>query len=112
MFARVKLIALCSTMVLLTGCASTTIYPNGKNSFSSVTNSSEQGYAEKDAKQKAEKQCLDQGKRLVVVNHHTEYHGADEQTKIVGGVVAALVGGPNFAVSSSDYQVRMTFKCV
>jgi len=55
--------------LLLTGCASTTIFPKGNNNYSSTSTSSDQNYAEKDAIEKAHKQCMDQGKRLAVTNH-------------------------------------------
>lgn len=107
-----KVIATCTSIALLTSCANTTIFPNGPNSFSSVSTSSQQKYAESDAKSKAEAHCKKLGKQLAVSNHQTEYHGADTSTKVAGAIVSGLVGGPNFAVSSSDYEVKMQFKCV
>tara|TARA_R110000868_G_scaffold210193_2_gene460215 strand:+ start:1559 stop:1897 length:339 start_codon:yes stop_codon:yes gene_type:complete len=106
-----KLIAICAASTLLTSCASTSIYPTGKNTYSSVTTSSEQGYAEKDALAKAEEKCTKQGRKLAVLNHHTEYHGVDAQTKLVGGIAAGLLGGPNYTTSSNDYEVKMNFRC-
>lgn len=99
-------------ILLLAGCAQTSIYPTGGNTYSSVSTSSSQGPAESDAKSKAEAQCAKQGKRLVVMQHQTAYNGADTGTKIAGGIVSGLIGGPNMAVSSSDYEVKMRFKCV
>jgi hypothetical protein len=105
------LLILCATAVVATGCASTTIYPAGKNTYTSVSTSSDQGYAEKDAEKKATEQCTKQGRRLVVLKHDTEYHGPDASQKLVGGIVGGVLGGGNPTTSSSDYQVKMTFKC-
>lgn len=107
-----RTIILSTAILLLTSCAQTTIYPIGKDEFSSVSTSSNQGYAEQDAKAKAETHCNKLGKRLQVINHQTRYRGPDAQTKMVGGVVSGLTGGPNSAVSENDYEVRMLFKCV
>lgn len=107
-----SLFTLCALAIFMTGCAQTSIYPTGNNTYTSVSTSSDQGYAEKDAQKKAEEQCTKQGKHLVVMKHDTEYHGADQQTKLVGGITSGLLGGSNPAVSSSDYQVKMSFKCV
>lgn len=105
------LLALFPVIMIIAGCAQTTIYPTGNNNFSSVSTSGDQGYAEKDALEKAEKHCADLGRRLVVLKHDTEYHGPDQQTKLVGGIAAGLLGAPNPTTSSSDYKVKLTFKC-
>jgi hypothetical protein len=106
-----SIFAVCAAATLMTGCASTSIYPTGNNTFSSVTTSSDQGYAEKDAQKKAEEQCAKVGKHLVVLKHDTEYHGPDQQTKLVGSIAGGLLGGGNTSTSNSDYQVKMNFKC-
>lgn len=108
---KLKLLVLVGGVLLLSSCAQTSIFPTGNNTYSSVSTSSAQGPAESDAKAKAEAQCTKQGKRLVVLQHQTNYQGADTSTKIAGGVISGLIGGPNMAVSSSDYQVKMQFKC-
>lgn len=97
----------------LVGCASTTIYPGENNTFSLVTTSSEQGYAEKDAEKKAADYCSKKGQELVVVSHKTEYHGADKNDAAMIGLASAILthGGGNPASSDQDYQVTMTFKC-
>lgn len=107
-----SLFALCAAAAVVTGCAQTTIYPSGNNTFTSVSTSSDQGYAEKDAEKKATEQCTKQGRRLVVIKHDTEYHGPDASQKIMGGIVGGVLGGGNAATSANDYQVKMTFKCV
>lgn len=103
----------CSIGFLLIGCASTTIYPEGHDTYSLVTTSSEQGYAEKDAKKKAEKHCMEMGKQLVVISHQSEYHGADKNNAAVIGLASAILtqNGPNPAKSNNDYEVKMKFKC-
>ncbi len=108
---KLKVLVL-GSILTLAGCAQTSIFPTGHNSYASVSTSSSQGPAEKDAREKAEAQCRLRGKRLIVTQHQTQYKGADTATKIAGGVVSALVGGPNMAVSSDDYEVKMRFKCV
>lgn len=106
-----SLLAICAAAALLTSCAQTTIYPTGNDTYSSVSTSSDEGYAEKDGQKKAEEQCTKQGKHLVVLNHKTEYQGVDSQTKLIGGIAGGLLGGGNPTTSSSDYKVKMTFKC-
>jgi hypothetical protein len=102
----------CSTGILLVGCASTTIYPEGKGNFSLVTTSAEQGYAEKDAEKKAAEYCTGLGKSLVVISHKTEYHGPDKNNAAVIGLASAiLTRGPNPAQSNQDYEVTMKFTC-
>ena len=108
--SRLALVSL--TSVLLAGCASTTIFPGPNNSFSLVTTSSEQSYAEKDAKTKAEDYCLARGKSLVVLDHQTKYNGADKSSvALIGLASAVLTDGPNPAQSSNDYEVRVKFIC-
>ena len=112
MSAKFHLLLACSAAVLLVGCASTTIYPGEKGTFSLVTTSSDQGYAEKDAEKKADEYCTKAGKRLVVVSHKTEYHGANkDNAALIGLASAVLNGGMNPAKSNEDYEVTMTFKC-
>lgn len=106
-----KVCLMTASAFLITACASTTIFPEGGNTFSSVSTSSEQSYAEKDALKKAETYCQKQNKKLVVLNHNTTYQGTDASQKIIGGVVSGVLGGPNPAVSSSDYEVKMRFRC-
>ena len=102
-----------SLSILLASCAQTTIYPMGGDTFSSVSTSSDQGFAEQGAKNKAEAYCQKMGKHLVVKNHETFYHGPDTQTKMLGGMFSDLTGSnQNHAVSESDYEVRMIFRCV
>ena len=109
---KIVSLSVCSAAILLAGCASTTIYPEANDSFSLVTTSSEQGYAEKDAQQKATEYCTNLGKRLVVVHHETAYHGADKNNAAMIGLASAiLTGGPNPARSNQDYEVKMQFKC-
>lgn len=108
-----RLFAACSLSFLIVSCAQTTIYPLGDNTFSSVSTSSDQGYAEQGAKNKAESYCQKMGRQLVVKNHETFYHGPDRQTKMLGGIVSDLTGSTeNHATSESDYEVRMIFRCV
>jgi hypothetical protein len=105
-------LSLCSLAIVLAGCASTTIYPEANDSFSLVTTSSDQGYAEKDASKKAAEYCTGLGKRLVVVHHETAYHGANKDNAAVIGLASAiLTGGSNPAKSNEDYEVKMQFKC-
>ena len=112
MSTKSALITITSAALLLTACANTTIYPGEKGTYSLVTTSSDQGYAEKDAKKKSEEYCTTLGKRLVVVNHKTAYHGADKNNVAVIGLVSTVLGGGgNPARSSEDYEVLMTFRC-
>lgn len=108
----IKMIMLGLAAMLLTNCASTTIYPNGGDVFTSVSTSSSQAYAEKDAQSKAAAHCKKLGKQFVVMRHETQYHGADTATKIAGGVASGFTGGTNLAVSENDYEVILQFKCV
>jgi len=107
-----KFILLCAASLLLTGCASTAIFPKGGNNYSSVTTSASQGNAEEDAKKKSERECVKQGKHLAIVSHQTTYRGADTGSKIAGGILGGLLlGGYNPAISSDDYEVKMQFRC-
>jgi hypothetical protein len=89
----------------------TTILPEGHNRFSSVTTSSSQTSAEYNAKKDIEDHCKKMNKNLVVSSHNTTYHGTTTENKIIGAVVGGLVGMPNPAVSSDDYEVKMRFYC-
>jgi hypothetical protein len=107
-----RLMLSASMITLLTSCASTTIYPGENGTYSSVTTSREQAYAEKDAAKKAEEYCRQQGKNYIVVNHQTKYQGADKTDSAMIGLASAMfTGGSNPAKSNEDYQVTMTFKC-
>ena len=109
----IKILSLCSIAVLLAGCASTTIYPKEDNTFSLVTTSSDQGAAEKDAKEKAQKYCNNLGKQLAVIKHDTVYKGADKNNVAVIGLVGAVLGaGGGHGRSNEDYELKMHFKCV
>lgn len=100
------------TASVLAGCASTTIFPEGKNQYSLVTTSSSEGSAEADAKKKAAKYCQKQAKNLVVLSHSTKYQGVNKQNAAMIGVASAfLTGGGNPARSNDDYQVTMKFTC-
>ncbi len=106
---RILSVGMC--LALLAGCASTTIYPEGDNNFSLVTTSSAQGAAESDAKNKAMKYCQKMGQRLVVLKHRTKYQGVPKNEAAIVGLASAVLGSPNTASSSSDYQVTMKFTC-
>jgi hypothetical protein len=112
---RIQKIALALSGIIalgLVGCASTTIYPGPNNSYSLVTTSGDQGYAEKDAEKKAEEYCQKKGQQLVVLNHKTEYHGVDKNNAAMIGLASAiLTRGGNPASSNQDYQVTMNFTC-
>lgn len=114
MYQAIHLMLLGLFMLLVLGCASTTIYPEGNNAYSLVTTSSEQSYAEKDAQSQADKQCTALGKSLVVLQHQTSYHGVNKESAALIGL-ATLVVNPkqphNPATSNSDYEVRMKFMC-
>lgn len=108
----IRLSLACLVAILLAGCASTTIYPGTKGNYSLVTTSSDQGIAEKDAEEKAEKYCNKMGKSLAVISHQTDYHGMDKNNAAIVGLAGAiLAGNGNLGRSNEDYQVTMQFKC-
>lgn len=111
---RIKLAwsTICPSLLLITSCASTTIFPSEGNTFTSISNSSEQSYAETDAKNKAEKHCKQLGKHLSIINHQTNYHGPDNQTKLMGAVAAQVLNTSNMATSQSDFEIILHFKCI
>ncbi len=97
---------------LLTGCASTTVFPLGHNKYSLVASSSSQGSAESAAKSKAQAVCKKHGKHLVVLSHRTKYQGVNKSDKAMMNIAGAvLAGDPAVADSNSDYKVTMKFAC-
>lgn len=113
MSKKISLSLVCSTTFLLASCASTTIYPGPNGNYSLVTTSSEQGYAQKDARKKAAEYCQSIGKNLVVINHQTNYNGADKNNAALIGLASSIftpdAGNP--AKSNQDYEVKMNFRC-
>ena len=104
--------ALLGAGLLLAGCSSTTVYPEGNNTYSLVTTSRAQSRAEKGAESKAEKYCKKKGKKLVVLTHKTKYQGiGKEKAAIIGIAGALLTGGAGMGNSNNDYQVSMKFAC-
>jgi len=98
-------------IVLGVSACNTTIYPEENNTFSSVTTSSIQSSAESNAQKDVENYCKKRGKRLAVIKHQTNYNGTTTGNKIAGALVGGMIGLPNPAISSSDYEVRMSFHC-
>lgn len=114
MYQTIRISMSALLMLFVAGCASTTIYPEGKDTYSLVSTSQDQGYAEKDAKEKAEKYCMEHGKSLVVVSHQSAYHGVSKDNAALIGLASSMLthGDPaNPAHSNSDYEVTMKFKC-
>lgn len=106
-----KLAALAVGCALIAGCASTTIYPGENNTFTSVTTSSDQGVAEKDALKKANEHCKKMGKRLVVLNRKSHYQGMKKSDAAVIGAVSTFLTGVNTAHRSDDNKVTLRFRC-
>lgn len=98
-------------IVLMISSCNTTIYPEANGTYSSVTTSSAQYSAESNAQKDTENYCKKMGKRPLVMNHKTSYYGTTTGNKIVGGIVGGLIGIPNPAISSSDYEVKTRFQC-
>ena len=116
-----KLTTLAVLCVTLTACstARTTIYPEGVNSFASVTNAASESDAHKDALKKADATCAVRGKYLRVVSNKVHYQGPDAQTKametIANGVISAMNSNTAVVGTSStndDYRVTLKFRCV
>ena len=107
----------CFIAILVVGCADTTIYPEANNTYSLVTTSGKQGYAEKDALKKSSEYCNKTGKKLVVLSHQTAYHGVEKtNAALIGLASLALTArqdsiGGNPATSNQDYEVTMKFTC-
>ena len=99
--------------VALTGCASTTIFPEKNNQFSLVTTSSSEGVAEKEALKKAEEYCAKRGQNLVVLEHQSTYQGVDKTHKALIGLTGALLTNNQMysANSDDDYRVNLRFTC-
>jgi hypothetical protein len=106
-----RLMAAAAALLLLTSCANTTIYPESNGTYSLVSTSVSQSAAEKDAKEKASKQCEKQGKHLVVLNHKSKYQGMNKADKAVIGLASTLLVGTNTTNSSDDYIVQLKFSC-
>lgn len=102
---------LAGAVLVLAGCAETTVYPIGNGRYSLVSTSSSQGYAEKYAKKKAAKVCSDKGKQLLVVSHKTVYQGVEKKDAAIIGVAGALVGDAGAGQSNDDYKTTLIFKC-
>jgi hypothetical protein len=98
-------------IILGISACNTTIYPEENNTFSSVTNSSMQSSAESNAQKDAENYCKKRGKSLAVIKHQTNYYGTTTGNKIAGAILGGIIGMSNPAVSSSDYEVKMRFRC-
>ena len=98
--------------LLLAGCASTTILPEGNGKYSLVTTSFSESSAFANAKQKAVEECQKQSKQLVVLNHKSTYQGIDKKDKAMLNIAGALINGnSSTANSSDDYEVTMKFRC-
>ena len=106
-----KNITLALTCLALVGCASTTIYPAANNTFTSVTTSSEQSYAEKDALKRARAHCEKMGKQLQVLKHESKYQGMKKSDQAVLGAISTVLIGVNTAKRSDDYRVALKFRC-
>lgn len=99
-------------VALLTGCASTTIMPNGNGRYSLISTSSSESAAITDAKKKATEECQKQNKQLIVLKHSSVYQGMDKTNKAMINLAGALLAGTaNSANSSEDYKVNMLFRC-
>ncbi len=74
MVSKTRLVFIGLSAIFLAGCAS--IHSGPDNTLSLTTTSSNQAYAEHDAKTKAEDYCLVRGKSFVLLDHLTKYNGA------------------------------------
>jgi len=106
-----KNITLALSCLTLAACASTTIYPGTDNTFTSVTTSSEQSYAEKDALKRANAQCEKMGKQLQVLKHESKYQGMKKSDQAVLGAISTVLVGMNTARRDDDYRVALKFRC-
>jgi len=99
-------------VLVLAGCASTTVFENEDGSYSLVTTSSSESYAVSEAKEDAEEKCQKLGKKFVLVDKKTTYQGADKTAKAVVGAVGVMTGkGYHDGSRHDDYKVEMKFKC-
>ncbi len=111
---RNKIFISTSLCLLLAGCANTTIYPEGDNNFSLVTNSAYQSEAEREALDKATDYCAKMGRRLIVIHHQTNYHGPDKTAAAMTEVASMMLSKDHETTSTrsnDDYEVTMKFTC-
>lgn len=100
-------------LLVLTGCASTTVLPREDGTYSLVANSHSANSAIAAAQEDAEDYCQRLGGlHAVVVKYDSHYKGADKNAKAVIGAVGMILGSYHGDGSRmDDNQVEMTFKC-
>lgn len=99
-------------LLVLTGCASTTVLPREDGSYSLVASSYSADSAISAAQDDAIEHCRRLGKSMVVVRYESRYNGADKNAKAVIGAVGVMTGryyGDGSRMD--DNQVEMHFKC-
>ncbi|MBN2689354.1 MAG: hypothetical protein JXR42_01945 [Gammaproteobacteria bacterium] len=105
--------------LLLAGCASTTstVYPQGNNSYTVITTSSAADNAASAAMKKANKVCAMHRKNIIVKDHYVKYQGAisrknkeivNTATEIAGSLSKTFIPG---MTSDTDYKAVVKFSC-
>jgi len=111
-----KLTLVLGTLLSLASCASSTLYPMGNDTYRIVSLSSAESYADKESMEKAQKVCIEQGKRVEVIKSNTEYQGMDKNIKGTIGMISAFIPEKNQHTSngsgSNDYKNTTEFRCV
>lgn len=117
---KIGIISLIFTTAAMTACSTlrTTVIPQSQNKYTVVATAENNSTAINGAVKKAQKVCTNQGKKLVVISHQTNYQGAGAGKQL--GAVTHMVSQVAFAAgdldvastkSDEDYKSTVVFKC-
>lgn len=106
-----KMVVVCAIGLAVCGCASreirSSIMPKSDKTYDLVVTASSETAAYKDADLDANEYCKQKGKQVVVISHESIYQGKQSSKT---DVAMSFVSGRG-KDTSSDYKVKMLFKC-
>lgn len=117
-----KKIVIATTIILvasvMTACSTlrTTVIPQSQNKYTVVATAENGSTVINGAIKKAQMVCTNQGKKLVVISHKTNYQGAGKTLGTVSSIVSqvAFDAGNTYVPStkgSEDYKSTVVFEC-
>lgn len=115
-----RIIWACALLIgsmLFVGCSNTTLLPEGHNTYTIISPSSDEADAYREAMKKATEVCTKDGKQVCVLSQNSNYQGIDKNAKAAIGlasIVASAIVKSNMGSNNSnnnDYKVTIKFRC-
>lgn len=100
------------SILMVTACASTRVFPQENGTALMIASSASESAAYDAALEDAQRYCTDRGRRFVMVSQSSTYSGMDKNAKVALETVSVVMGTPTTASRHDDYRVELTFRCM